>query len=44
MNAWKYIIDIPVEGRIVKPRSEGITMVIDKGLGFNQIEDLIQVA
>ncbi len=42
-KAWEDIIRMPVEGRTSKPRKTGITMVIDKGMGLNRLEDLIQV-
>ncbi len=42
-KAWEDIIRMPVEGRTNKPRKTGITMVIDKGMGLNRLEDLIQV-
>ena len=40
-KAWQNAIQMPVEGRSVKPRTSGITMVIDKGLGLNRLDDLI---
>ena len=43
-KAWENVITIPVEGRSGKPRSNGITMVIDKHMGLNRLEDLIQLA
>jgi phosphosulfolactate synthase len=42
-KAWQDIIRMPAEGRTSKPREAGLTMVIDKGLGLNYLEDLIQV-
>jgi phosphosulfolactate synthase len=43
-QAWKGVTDIPVKGRSKKPRSSGLTMVIDKGIGLNQVKDLIQTS
>ncbi len=43
-KAWEKVIVSPVEGRSVKPRSTGLTMVIDKGLGMNQVEDMMTTA
>lgn len=43
-KAWEGIFQVPVEGRTVKPRENGITMVIDKGIGLQCLKDLIQVA
>jgi phosphosulfolactate synthase len=41
---WKGVIQTPGESRTKKPRNMGITMVIDKGLGFRSLEDLVQVS
>jgi phosphosulfolactate synthase len=41
---WDGVIELPVAGRLRKPREHGLTMVIDKGLGLNAIDDLMQVA
>lgn len=43
-KAWEEIFQVPVEGRTVKPRENGITMVIDKGIGLGNLKDLIEVA
>lgn len=43
-KAWQNVVQMPVEGRSVKPRTSGITMVIDKGMGLNRLDDLIQSA
>jgi len=40
-EAFPFIETVP-RGR--KPRSQGITMVLDKGLGFNQAQDLMEAA
>jgi phosphosulfolactate synthase len=42
--AWEGVIDLPVRDRLRKPRETGWTMVIDKVLGFNAIDDLMQIA
>ncbi len=42
--AWDGVIEVPVPERLRKPRDGGWTMVIDKGLGLNAIDDLMQVA
>jgi len=42
--AWDGVIEMPVRDRLAKPREHGWTMVIDKGLGLNAIDDLMQVA
>ncbi|MBA7629030.1 Phosphosulfolactate synthase [subsurface metagenome] len=43
-KAWEGTIRIPVEGRTIKPRKTGVTMVIDKGLGVRRLEDLIETS
>jgi phosphosulfolactate synthase len=43
-KAWEGAFEMPCPGRCRKPRTTGLTMVIDKGLGRNQVEDLIQCA
>ncbi len=44
VNHWRRIISLPIGGRTGKPRTEGLTMVIDKGLGLNETKDLFEVA
>jgi phosphosulfolactate synthase len=43
-KAWEGITDMPVQGRSSKPRTTGLTMVIDKGIGMNQAKDLVQTS
>jgi phosphosulfolactate synthase len=43
-NAWGVDIDFPLQGRKSKPRDIGLTMMLDKGLGLNQTEDLLDMA
>lgn len=40
-RAWDGVISFPYSGRSLKPRTTGLTMVIDKGLGKNALKDLI---
>jgi len=42
--AWEGVFDMPCPGRSQKPRSTGFTMVIDKGLGLQRTQDLIDTA
>ncbi len=44
IKAWEGVTEMPVKGRSSKPRKTGLTMVIDKGAGLNQIKDLIQTS
>lgn len=44
MKAWTGVIESPISHRSLKPRQVGLTMVIDKGLGLNQSQDLISTA
>jgi phosphosulfolactate synthase len=41
-KAWEAVAEMPVGGRASKPRTTGLTMVIDKGIGMNQAKDLVQ--
>lgn len=43
-KAWDDIILFPLEGRTKKPRNNGITMVIDKGMGLNAVKDLVETS
>ncbi|MFQ5721791.1 MAG: phosphosulfolactate synthase [Candidatus Aminicenantales bacterium] len=43
-KAWENVIETPAGPRASKPRTSGLTMVIDKGLGLHHLKDLIQVA
>lgn len=44
MKAWENVIEIPIKDRTKKPRKTGFTMVIDKGLGIRQTQDLMEIA
>jgi phosphosulfolactate synthase len=43
-KAWDGIIRMPVPGRSRKPRTSGLTMVIDKGIGPRLLADLLDIA
>jgi len=43
-KAWAGIIDFPLRGRNKKPRENGLTMVIDKGMGLSSTKDLFKLA
>lgn len=43
-KAWDRIFRMPVQGRSMKPRTTGFTMVLDKGLGPNAVEDMMATA
>lgn len=43
-QAWAEVITMPIPGRVQKPRVQGLTMVIDKGLGLNSTADLLSLA
>jgi phosphosulfolactate synthase len=43
-KAWQNVTEMPVGGRSSKPRTTGLTMVIDKGIGMNQANDLVQTS
>lgn len=41
---FSQILKAPIGGRPEKPRKTGFTMVIDKGLGFYELRDVLEVA
>jgi phosphosulfolactate synthase len=43
-KAWEGVFEMPVPGRLMKPRNAGLTMVLDKGLGTNDVKDLMETA
>ena len=43
-GAWQSVVTLPETRRLAKPRSSGITMVIDKGLGLRETRDLLEMA
>ncbi|SDC61517.1 MULTISPECIES: phosphosulfolactate synthase [unclassified Candidatus Frackibacter] len=43
-NGWEVDINFPLQGRKLKPRDIGLTMMLDKGLGLRQTEDLLELA
>ncbi len=45
MSAFKKVISMPIPVRTMKkPRDEGVTMVIDNGLGLREAQDLAETA
>jgi phosphosulfolactate synthase len=44
VKAFDGVFEMPVPGRTVKSRKEGLTMIIDKGLGLTATEDLLDSA
>ena len=42
--AWDGVFELSAKDRSTKPRSTGFTMVIDKGLGLQRTQDLIDTA
>jgi phosphosulfolactate synthase len=43
-RAFDGVITTPLAGRLAKPRRNGHTMIIDKGLGLSQTGDLLELA
>lgn len=43
-NIWLDMLYFPLGGRVKKPRNQGLTMVIDKGLGLGETRDLLSIA
>lgn len=44
MYTFEDIVKLPISGRTKKPRELGLTMVIDKGLGLREAQDLAEIA
>lgn len=44
VNGWGLSFDFPLTGRNAKPRDVGLTMVLDKGLGLQATEELLDLA
>lgn len=44
VKAFDGVFEMPLPGRTVKPRQEGVTMIIDKGLGLAATQDLLDSA
>lgn len=43
-NTWQEFIEFPLPGRSQKPRTDGLTMVIDEGIGLAALKDLLRLA
>lgn len=44
-KAWQDVFDSePLAGRVEKPRTTGLTMLLDKGLGLAETRDLLELA
>ncbi len=43
-NAWHDLITFPLGERTPKPRKQGLTMILDKGMGINETKDLFHAA
>jgi len=43
-NYWRKILKFPLSGRSKKPRRDGLTIVIDKGMGLSKMRDMLQTA
>ncbi|KJR96147.1 MAG: phosphosulfolactate synthase [Peptococcaceae bacterium BRH_c4a] len=41
---WKEVVKFPLGGRNSKPRNQGLTMIIDKGMGYTETRDLLGIA
>ena len=44
VSAWDAVVALPETKRFPKPRTEGITMAIDKGLGLTETRELLEMA
>lgn len=43
-GSWYDFLECPLPGRNSKPRESGLTMVIDKGLGYTETNELLELA
>lgn len=43
-RAWRDVVKMPYDDRMVKPRSRGLTMVIDKGMGISAAREFLDMA
>jgi phosphosulfolactate synthase len=43
LKTWDGVVEIPVRGRSVKPRTTGFTMVLDSGLGIRATTDMAEL-
>lgn len=43
IKTWKDILHFPLGSRQQKPREEGLTMIIDKGLGLGETRDVLHL-
>jgi len=43
-SAWQSLIGNLIGDRTQKPRNTGLTMVIDTGIGFSQLQDVLELA
>ncbi len=43
-NAWTDLISFPLGNRLSYPRQQGLTMILDKGLGIQETQDLLNSA
>ncbi|MFW5992202.1 MAG: phosphosulfolactate synthase [Halanaerobiaceae bacterium] len=41
---WRFVLNDPQKGRLTGPGNEGLTMVLDKGLGLSALKDLLDVS
>ncbi|MFZ5646125.1 MAG: phosphosulfolactate synthase [Bacillota bacterium] len=41
---WREMVKHPLGGRHPKPRNQGLTMIIDKGLGLAETKDLLNIS
>lgn len=44
MESWRKMIAFPLVGRSRKPRMQGLSMILDKGLGLAETKDLLDIA
>jgi phosphosulfolactate synthase len=43
-NIWRNFITFPLGERLAKPRTQGLTMILDKGIGLGETRDMLSTA
>jgi len=44
MNTFERFVERPLQGRTRKPRVNGLTMIMDNGMGVGQLKDFLKIA
>jgi len=44
LNIWRNLLTFPLGDRLAKPRTQGLTMILDKGIGLGETRDMLATA